>query len=284
MEQKDKKRRQLSIAITVIVNGLLALLLFFIVAWREPFPPIPEYGIDLAFGMVEEGRSPAPVATTESETEEVQENESNDVDQSEAEQEPVESKQVEETIEQVEQSQETTQDIDSPDVVEETENEIVKEELEPEVQKEDSEAEEPQTTESSTASTVTENITENVDQGTTENAGDEGEPDGVIDERALYSNATSGDVPGSSLEMTGWRLMSPPKVNDTSNEAGKITFEITVDSDGYVVGIRQVESTISPSLSLKYRNAVEELLLEKTSDYKPAPTSSGKITFILKAK
>ena len=75
----------------------LLILFFFLLAWKEPFPPIPEYGIELNFGIDNQGsgtvQQQAPVTPTP--TEEPAE----EVEQSEPTEETIE----EETTEVVEQ-------------------------------------------------------------------------------------------------------------------------------------------------------------------------------------
>ena len=46
---EEQNNRKKSIIGTVLVQVVLLLALYFIVAWKEPFPPIEEYGIELSF-------------------------------------------------------------------------------------------------------------------------------------------------------------------------------------------------------------------------------------------
>ena len=52
LEKQNKKKAALY---TTIIQVVLFAVLFFMVAWRAPDPPLPEYGIELNFGMDEQG-------------------------------------------------------------------------------------------------------------------------------------------------------------------------------------------------------------------------------------
>jgi len=120
--------------------------------------------------------------------------------------------------------------------------------------------------------------------GVGNDTGDEvqGEPEAEIDERALYGSVSGQD--GASLQMSGWIWDFEPTPQDNSQESGKIVYKVTIDDEGYIIKIVPQTSTVSPSVEKYYRQAVERLTFSKTSSYKPAPTSSGTITFIIKTK
>ncbi|GAB3500975.1 hypothetical protein GCM10027341_27090 [Spirosoma knui] len=88
----------------------------------------------------------------------------------------------------------------------------------------------------------------------------------------------------SAFDISGWMLASRPNVNDDSNATGKIVFRITVDSDGEIVRVQQMHSTISPPVAELYRKAVERLRLRPKGGQLPPPESTGTITFIIKQK
>ncbi len=74
MSEQEKKDKKFSMIMSGIVHGTLLILLFFLVAWREPDPPIPEYGIELNFGLEQAGfgdterESDAQIQDTENDT------------------------------------------------------------------------------------------------------------------------------------------------------------------------------------------------------------------------
>ena len=54
-DQEEKKNKRIALLSTIGIQVLVVLLLFLIIAWRPPNPPLPEYGIELNFGMDTEG-------------------------------------------------------------------------------------------------------------------------------------------------------------------------------------------------------------------------------------
>ena len=51
----EKKNKRTALLYTTIIQIVLVVALFFIVAWRAPDPPLPEYGIVLNFGTDDQG-------------------------------------------------------------------------------------------------------------------------------------------------------------------------------------------------------------------------------------
>lgn len=120
--------------------------------------------------------------------------------------------------------------------------------------------------------------------------GDQGDPNGDINAKALYGNAGTGGEGqggsgGSSLDLAGWRWDKIPKVKDENeDDNGKIVFQITIDSEGEIINIKTLEKTVGPNVEKLYKEAVEKLSFSKTDNKIPASTSTGKITFIIKSK
>lgn len=275
MEEKENKRK--SIIITAIVQVVVLLVLYLAVAWKEPFPPIPEYGIELSIGFdqntVTSTARPVEEVTEESDEAETVEEQQVEEDISEPESTEEPAQPAESNIQEASQPAATV-DVHSPDV----EQEETVEENTTQVESDQTEQQEEKV--------VVEEQVEPVKEETGTPAQSEPTEEPQIDERALYTNPASGqgESQGASLQMTGWRLASIPDPNDDSQESGQIIFEIKVDSDGYIVSIRTLTSTVTPAVERAYRRAVEQLILEKTDDYQPARISTGKITFILKAR
>lgn len=112
--------------------------------------------------------------------------------------------------------------------------------------------------------------------------GDKGNPNGKINAKEFYG--TPGGAPtGVAFDVSGWSLSSKPTVNDDSDETGKIVFQIKVDESGDIISVRQLQSTVSPSVGELYRRAVQRLRLRPKGGATP-PTATGTITFIIKAK
>lgn len=279
--QVDKENRKKSLYITLGIHGALLILFFFLLAWKEPFPPIPEYGIELNFGIDSQGtgsvqQQAPPSQEPSEELEPIEEStESTNETANEPNEAPIEATE-EEAVEETQ-----AQEIESPDVVEEAVEEYI-------------ESEEVSNNEAAAESEESKVVVDKVEvpeesnpgganQGDdTNEVGDKGNPEGEIDERALYGNPGAGG--GASLDMAGWMWDYIPTPNDQSDENGKIVFAITIDDSGEILSIRTLEKTVTPAVERIYRAEVEQLTFSTTRDNTlPAATSSGTITFIIKS-
>jgi protein TonB len=54
-EHQESKNKRIAMITSVGIHGLLLLAFMLMMAWRAPNPPLPEYGIELNFGMDEQG-------------------------------------------------------------------------------------------------------------------------------------------------------------------------------------------------------------------------------------
>ncbi|MBL6449976.1 hypothetical protein JMN32_26925 [Fulvivirga sp. 29W222] len=289
--EEEKRNRKVGIMVSAGLHALLLIAFLFILAWREPDPPLPEYGIELNFGTSEVGtgevqpETPAEITDSEEEAapEEVPE---------EAEVEPVEESQHEQVSEPVEEVVETTSNTQqSPQVVPDEKEEVKKPEVKEEKKEEAKPVSKPVETEDpvkpengANGSEGESNKPQNTSHGDDANSeGDKGDEQGTLDSRALYGNSGGGS--GSSLEMTGWMWDFKPKPDDTSNENGRIVFEVKIDDMGEIISVRTIERSVSPAVEKIYRAEVEKLTFSKTSDNAiVAPMSTGKITFVIKSK
>ena len=280
-EEKNNQRK--SMYISLGVHGALLILFFFLLAWKEPFPPIPEYGIELNFGLDESGSGNIQreeVAVTQTPTDQTSDTEET-VEETEEEvveeqtPTPADTPSENEVEEQTEAADEVVpDDIESPDVVEEQDEAVADTPSEPQPTVETSENDEEESTPAQAAG--------GTNQGEEEDeTGDQGDPEGEIDERAIYGTPGAGG--GASLNMAGWMWDYIPKPDDRSDENGRIVFAITIDDAGEILSIRTIEKTVTPAVERIYRAEVERLTFSTTSDNtRPAPTSSGTITFIIK--
>lgn len=289
MSEKEKKYRKIGWISSIGTQVVMLILFYFLIAWKEPFPPIPSYGIELSFGIENTGTGEEPITNPEPEATETEE----PIEESEAAaSDPAENGMEEAASDPVETDETPLTETPSPDVAEaETQAETSTEDLpvkaeEPALESEPEEVSKkkenkPVNTEatmppaSSTAET-------NTTRGTTDDAGSEGREEGTIDGRALMGEVGAAD--GASLNMSGWIWDFKPQPKDESSESGKIVYSIKVDSDGYLIGIELVSSSVSPVVERYYRQSVERLSFSKTGDYKSAPTSTGTVTFIIRAR
>jgi protein TonB len=54
-QEQEQKNKRIAALSTAGIQVLVVFLLFVIIAWRAPNPPLPEYGIELNFGLDAEG-------------------------------------------------------------------------------------------------------------------------------------------------------------------------------------------------------------------------------------
>ncbi len=290
--KEELKNRKIGWGVSIGIHTLLLVLFILIMAWREPDPPVPEYGIELNFGLEETGSGteqplePAPASEQEEQvdpdSEETEAVEETTPSQSEAEELPSE-EEVEEILE--------TQPIESPDVAEPpvTDDEIVEEvpDALPEVTSDVQPSEQQSSSvkeESPGVSDVEAPPVESASHGDdADEEGDKGDREGTLDSRALYGSQGGGG--GPLLELSGWIWDFEPRPRDTSNENGKIVFEIKINSRGEIISVRTIEKSISPEVERIYRQEVESLTFSPLSTNTiPAPVSTGKITFIIRSK
>ena len=280
---EEKKNKRVGMIVSLTVHTLLLLFFAFLIAWQEPDPPLPEYGIELNFGIDESGTGEVQPETPVKQIENKEETKTEEMQPDESPAEEPEPEVIDKLA--VEEVTEVFEDDESEDVVQEkTETDVVEEKMvkeepvpaEPEVKAEENEVV-PENDKGE------KNVPDTANQGDkTDKTGDQGDEHGVIDARALYGKPGGGG--GSSLALAGWMWDFKPKPNDTSNEVGRIVFEIKIDEQGEIISIKTLEKTVSPSIEKIYKTEVEKLTFSKTDNLPPAPISTGKITFIIKSK
>jgi outer membrane biosynthesis protein TonB len=336
--EKERKNKRFAMITSLSIHGALLLLFIFLLAWRAPVPPIPEYGIELALGFDDFGsgdsRNTTPVRTASQETPTAREGNPP----------AAEVPKVESARPSTEASQSPKTEVSPPKpVVTESKAETIRTETPPVVQEEASVKVEEKASVTKTEAVVERKVeevkkveekvsppkeevkevikaeappaevkketvneaavmrppTEKVGEGgntttrgsTESNRGDDrnevgtkGREGGTIDARSLYG-AQGGGGGGTSLNMSGWQWDFLPKPKDDTSESGKIVFEIRIDDRGEIISIRTLEKSVSPAVEKIYRQEVEKLTFSKTSDNtRPAPVSTGTITFILRAR
>ena len=300
MTSEEKKNDRWGMGISLGIHAALLVLFIFLLAWKEPFPPLPEYGIEVNFGLVDAGSGDVqPTAPANNSAAEVE-------DAAPEEQAPAEEEVIPEpTPEVVEENTEpevqevpettpvqtSTETQAEPNVVPAKE-EIVEEKIEEKVEEKPAPKLDPAATyPNKTSTTDGASGTEGDSKETTRSnqgdqpgeTGDQGNPDGKIDARALYGNPGGGG--GAALDMAGWNWDFLPQPNDVSNETGHIVFEIKIDDEGEILSVRTIEKSVSDPLVKIYRAEVAKLTFSQTSaNSRPAPTSTGRITFIIKAR
>jgi protein TonB len=308
-EELERKNKRKALLYTTIIQVVLFVALFFIVAWRAPDPPLPEYGIELNFGLDDQGSGdiqPQTAVGNEGKAEE-QPEESKPIDQDE----PEVKQEVQEeakTVEAKPVEEQVVSKVESPVVVKEKKDEakpVEKPAEKPEEKKiEPTVEEKPKVEEKnveeqkinpdavykpSTQSGNADSKSTETKAGKTGNhgddagkTGDKGNPQGTLDAKALYGKP-GGGAGGSSLELAGWDWDEIPQPDVPNNITGRIVFEITVNSKGELDGYRVIENSLNPEAAKACREAVEKLTFTKTGSNVP-PVSKGKITFVVRAK
>lgn len=299
MSKQEKKNDRLGMGISLGIHAALLILFIFLLAWKEPIPPIQEYGIELNFGLEDAGSGDIQPTTPANSSPETLEDPAPEepaatkevAEVSEVTNQPVEEtpSEVSEKVESTEPAEKsvTTQPDPSPAVVEEKPKEKPKVEPKKEQPKVNPAAtypNKPNTTDGAQGSTGTEKTPSNSNQGDKAGeTGDQGDPKGSLDSRALYGKPGGGG--GAALEMSGWNWDYLPKPKDTSNESGRIVFEIKINEDGEIISVRTIEKSVSEALVNIYRSEVAKLTFSPTSsNARSAATSTGRITFIIKSQ
>ncbi|MFL3001826.1 MAG: hypothetical protein ACJZ0Y_06650 [Cytophagales bacterium] len=241
--ENNKDLKRKAFWLTVTTNVIFFLLLMIIVAWKETYPPPEEYGIELGFETSELSES----------TELLNESDEDIIE--------------EEISEEAVAADDSDEIIEIETVKSDVENEF---ESEPTLVNENENIIEEKTSENSESDLNNDKTAESKDK--------------IIDERALFNkkpNSSSGSK-GSSLEMQGWVWDIEPNPLDNSRESGKIVFEIIVDYYGEIVGLKILETTLSPNVENIYREEIYKLTFSPTNNNNPAELSKGKITFLIK--
>ena len=102
--------------------------------------------------------------------------------------------------------------------------------------------------------------------------GDQGDPRGSLNAKALYGepgSGGSGTRPGSGggggLEMSGWRFENAPVVEALDDTPGLVRFKIKINSDGEVESISKVSGNVSPAQERLCRDKLQEANFVKTN-------------------
>lgn len=270
MSVEENKRERKSWALAITIQVIMFLAFYFLIAWKEPFPPIPTYGIEL--GFVTDASQPKKAASTQNKPEEVTEQASEEVENTS---QPDKIPTSEENFEDFADKNSVVESLDTPipeptEALEESNAEVLEEVNEDNA----SEAE-------LTEDMISEENDTGEDDKTVESIPNENPS---IDDRAIYGTSLNAGEQGASLQMSGWVWDSRPIPKDKSDEIGRIEFEIKVDADGYIADIIIVSSTLTPSVSRLYQESIEQLSFSKTNEYRSAASSTGKVTFIITTK
>lgn len=304
-EQQEKQNRRVAFLTTIGIHGLLFLLMFFIIAWRPPDPPLGASGIVLNFGLDDQGsgddQPSEPVGSRGKEQEEPEKSEAQPTAPQETQEQPAQEEKV--TNDKPAEVNSESQ-VESPVTVKETKKEETKPVEKPKEKTPEKPAEvvKPKVDQSAvynpnSQKTNSTNKTGDGKQGAPgsegndkDKAGDKGDPRGV-DKSAIYEgnpgngNGGPGGDGGFGLVMSGWSWDQTPKAPKLpDNESGFVKFQITVDDQGEIVDIKSLEGTLSPEAVRLCRLEIERRSLVRTSTGAIPSRSTGTVTFNLRLK
>lgn len=292
MRSDEERNKRIGMLTSLGIHAAVFLILFFMVAWRAPNPPLPEYGIELNFGLDSQGfgeeQPTTPVGDENAKVDDVpqeQPAESKPDEVTPDVNEPVKEDVVEKPAEQ------TISKVESPVTLKEekkeTKTEVVKDkpkESNPE-QKVIAAYKKDEKKSLNPADAAAKGTPGN--QGDQKDkAGDQGNPEGKLDAKALYGTpGGGGGGNGMDLQMSGWDWADKPKIPDLpDNENGKVVFEIECDEFGDITGINTLERSLSPKAEQILKDEIRKNSLVRTSGGRAPERSKGKIVFILNTK
>lgn len=280
-EKEEKKNQRIGLITSIGVHLAVLVLFLLMMAWRAPNPPFPEYGIELNFGMEDQGFGELQPETPASESEATETPAEENVDAAQPQEEvaPVEE---EEAIEQ------PVAKTESPVVVNES-----KKQTKPTPKVEDKPKEEPPAEAAKEKKLIaTYPADGKKDDGKTAanqgdnptTLGDKGNKEGTLDAKALYGNQGGGGG-GPALDLAGWDWDEIPRPAIPGNESdGRIEFEIKVDADGVVTGYRVLQRSLSLEAERACRDAIAKLTFTKKPGAVVPEVSVGKITFVVRTR
>jgi hypothetical protein len=292
-EQQEKRNRTIAMISTAGIQVILLVTLFMLVAWRPPDPPIPEYGIELNFGLDDQGygevQPEQPVGNEGQEPEQAKE------EPEEVKEQPVPEVKAEEVkpIETPAEEPQIVSEEESPVIVKEK-KEPVKQIVEKPVEKPVEKKVEPKPQVDSKAVFKPKEATANTgdgnkagqpgnhgdDEGT---VGDKGSPEGKLDAKALYGQpgTGSGGVSMSGFNGFEWPSVQSPALPDEA--FGVYEFMVKVDDQGDVISVTPLKRGLSLEAERKLKAVIQQLVFQPKGSNLP-PQSEGKITFRVVSK
>lgn len=262
MDPLETRRKRIAFITSAGVHLVVLLLFLFLMAWRAPDPPLPEFGIELNFGD-------SPVGTGDIQPEEATATQQQTNEQ--------------ETDEESQPAEESQQEVipstqESPVTVPEEVKPEVKDQPKPEEQKE----------EAKTAPTTENTGDQPKSQGNDKDkTGDEGDPQGTLDPNAAYSGKPGGGGGGDGMQLTmsGWAWADQPRTPEIpDNEDGRIVFEIICDENGDIIDIKTIERGLSLRAEMLLVAEIRRNSLIRTAGGQTPDRSKGRVVFVLKTK
>jgi outer membrane biosynthesis protein TonB len=288
----EKNNKRIAMLTSLGLHAVILLLLFYIVAWRAPNPPLPEYGVELNFGMDAQGSGAVqpdqPVGTVQAETQEQQIEdlpvpESEVIPEEDPQETPAETTPTQtEAVSQVESPVKVEEPKDKKPVDKPIDKPVKKvEEVKPEVKptEEIPKAVYKPKSETATQGNASAKPGAPGSQGDdVDKTGDKGDPAGTLDSKALYGKQGGG---GGGISMTGFNGFGAPSIETPSlpdESYGIYEFKVKVDDQGYVVSVTSLQRGLSFEAERRLKAAIQKLQFIPKGNNVPA-VSEGTITF-----
>jgi outer membrane biosynthesis protein TonB len=296
--------------ITIILNVLLLIGCYFIMVWKQPVPPMSQFGLELNLGFSDVGADASPTDTPPSTSRETTSEAAapgEPAPQPTESAAPVSPPKVNPAPAQPQKSQPKIEAVaKTPSPVKAEEKPVEKKESPkesttkaevpvkspPEKEPQPDKVEKPKPTVDPRAIFGAGGTTGNANQaasgskqGSSAQPGDEGKPNGTIDGRSILQSGkgNTGDGAGYNLDLAGWDFNSRPNIQDRlSNRNGRIVFRITVNDSGRIVQAIPEQYNVSNEVLSYYRKVVNGLSFKRQSGDITAEYSTGRITFIIR--
>ncbi len=274
---QEKKNKRIAFASSLGIHALVLIIFIFLIAWRAPDPPLPEFGIELNFGLDPQGDG-----------EQQPEDRPGSEETNAKSLQPAEALPKEEVVEEKAAETQVVSKLESPVVVKEEKKEPIVEKAKEKVEKTEK-VKQPTDKKEETKPVIAETgkgkevPSQGDDPGKT---GDKGSPQGKLDAKALYGKpGGGGGGDGISLSMSGWEWAEQPKIPELpDNEDGRIVFDIECDEEGEIVQITTTQRGLSPKAEQLLKEVIRKNSLVRTSSGRVPERSMGTIVFVLKTK
>jgi hypothetical protein len=274
LSKDEQKNRRIGVAVSITIHTLLVLLLFIINAWKAPDPPLPEYGIELNFGITDAGSG-----DIQPQSEEISEIPPSEVQ--EIVEELIEEESPEEVMEEVTETpplQNESSDVihQKTDSKTKTDTKLVEKKV----------VKEPTPKQSINNDAVmgpqtSTNPNESTSHGDRSVAGDQGSKEGAADKRSLYGNQGGGDN-GPVFNLKHWKWNEMPIEKDPSPVSGFIIFKIKVNKYGVVSVVTIDKTTVPLNVANFYRSQVYEFTFKFDEGAgNPPSESTGTLTLTI---
>ncbi|RDV14821.1 hypothetical protein DXT99_12710 [Pontibacter diazotrophicus] len=294
---EEEKNKRIAAGVSIGMHVLLVLFLIFMLAWRAPDPPAPNFGIELNFGMDAAGSGDVQTTAAANESKNVEDSKPAPTQPDPLpEPQPVAKATPPSPPQPVETPKVTTTTAEAPVSVKEVvkpqpKPQPTKEEVKPQPKAEPTEEvvkkepEKPRSLYPGKPTTSTGNGKSGSSDAATGNnngdddgaVGDKGSPEGKVDAKSLYGKAGGGA--GGSLDMQGWRYDIEPRKDPYSNETGIVKFAIQIDADGNLTGVKVIESNVSPQVVAWYKSQLQKTTFSRTGGGSSNAGASGQVTF-----